>query len=73
MYTCFKASYAPIIYLSYRAPIKAPDPTLPMARRHCPNCRKVVDEEVVREGATVIKRCPHCGHVFAKYEVKTAR
>ncbi|ABP51075.1 conserved hypothetical protein [Pyrobaculum arsenaticum DSM 13514] len=44
-----------------------------MARRHCPNCRKVVDEEVIREGATVIKRCPHCGHVFAKYEVKTAR
>lgn len=41
-----------------------------MAKRYCPVCRKSVDEEVVRDGALVVKRCPQCGHVFAKYEVK---
>ncbi|MEL9990002.1 MAG: hypothetical protein QXP98_03430 [Thermoproteus sp.] len=43
-----------------------------MARRLCPNCKKAVEEEVVREGPLVIKRCPYCGHIFAKYQVKNA-
>lgn len=43
-----------------------------MARRYCPVCKKTVDEEIVREGPVVVKRCPQCGYVFARYEVKKA-
>lgn len=41
-----------------------------MAKRYCPVCKRAVEEEVVRDGALVIKRCPQCGYVFAKYEVR---
>ncbi|MFB6490781.1 MAG: hypothetical protein TU35_005990 [Thermoproteus sp. AZ2] len=41
-----------------------------MARRICPVCKRAVDEEVVRDGALIIKRCPSCGYIFTKYEVK---
>ncbi|MGC8974501.1 MAG: hypothetical protein ACP5KY_09950, partial [Thermoproteus sp.] len=43
-----------------------------MARRYCPVCRKSVDEVVQREGNLVVKKCPNCGYVFAKYELKGA-
>ncbi|AET33264.1 hypothetical protein [Pyrobaculum ferrireducens] len=42
-----------------------------MARRYCPTCRKTVDEDVAKEGSFVIKKCPQCGYIFAKYEVKS--
>jgi hypothetical protein len=41
-----------------------------MARRYCPVCRRAVDEVIHREGNVVVKRCPNCGYVFARYEVR---
>ncbi|MFP3200540.1 MAG: hypothetical protein RXR06_11770 [Thermoproteus sp.] len=41
-----------------------------MARRYCPVCRRAVDEAIHREDNAVVKRCPNCGHVFARYEVR---
>ncbi|QKR00606.1 hypothetical protein GWK48_09640 [Metallosphaera tengchongensis] len=39
-----------------------------MARRTCPSCKQVVEENLKREGNVVIKSCPKCGHVFVSYE-----
>ncbi|MCX8137011.1 hypothetical protein [Pyrobaculum aerophilum] len=44
-----------------------------MARRLCPQCGKVVEEVVAREGDLVVKRCPSCGYVFIKYTVRATR
>jgi len=41
-----------------------------VARRYCPVCRRAVDEVIHREGSAVVKRCPNCGYVFARYEVR---
>lgn len=40
-----------------------------MARRSCPRCNQVVEENLVRDGKMVTKSCPRCGYVFVSYEV----
>lgn len=40
-----------------------------MAKHHCPSCKKVVEEKLVKEGNRVTKICPECGYVFISYEI----
>lgn len=39
-----------------------------MAKHHCPVCKKVVEEKLVKEGDRITKSCPDCGYVFVSYE-----
>ncbi|WOE50113.1 hypothetical protein [Sulfuracidifex metallicus] len=41
-----------------------------MARRMCPQCKKVDEIEVIHEGNVITKKCPHCGFIYITYKVE---